>query len=111
MAWLATGIATAALPSGALREVNLNGHSVLLINLGQRVHAVEGICPHQGGILADGSLESNQLVCPEHGAHFDVETGRVLVDPHGIEPPQGGCEDLRTYPTRIVDGLIQVELG
>jgi nitrite reductase/ring-hydroxylating ferredoxin subunit len=110
MAWLPTGVAFGAFPPGSMREVHLAETSVLLVRISESVRATEAICPHEGGILADGSLSGSRVVCPVHGATFDALTGRVLADPDGVEPPQGAVEPLRTYPTRVVDGLIEVSL-
>jgi 3-phenylpropionate/trans-cinnamate dioxygenase ferredoxin subunit len=110
MAWSVTGIAVAAFPPGSMREVRLGDTSVLLVRISEAVRAVTSICPHEGGILADGALSGSRVVCPVHGATFDALTGRVLADPDGIEPPQGGVEPLSVYATRIVGGMIEVQL-
>ncbi|MCI4354742.1 MAG: Rieske 2Fe-2S domain-containing protein [Thermoplasmata archaeon] len=110
MAWRPTGVALGAFPSGSMREVHLNGASVLLVRIAEAVRAVGAICPHEGGILADGTLSGSRVICPVHAATFDALTGRVLADPDGIEPPQGGVEPLAVYPTRVVDGIVEVDV-
>jgi nitrite reductase/ring-hydroxylating ferredoxin subunit len=110
MAWFPTGIAIGAFPTGSMREVHVGNTSVLLVRIAEAVRAVEAICPHAGGILADGTLSGSRVVCPVHGATFDALTGKVLADPDGIEPPEGGVSALETYPTRVVDGLVEVGL-
>lgn len=110
MAWRKTGVFLATLPSGTKREVMIDGSSVLLLNVGGSVHATEAICPHLGGILADGQLEGSRLKCPEHGATFDARSGQVVVDPDGVEPPQGAVDALRTYPVRVADEQLEVDL-
>jgi|HubBroStandDraft_1064217.scaffolds.fasta_scaffold990099_1 nitrite reductase/ring-hydroxylating ferredoxin subunit len=109
MAWYPTGVALGAFPSGSMREVHVAQSSVLLVRIAEAVRAVEAICPHAGGILADGTLSGSRVMCPVHGATFDALTGRVLTDPDGIEPPEGGVSSLQAYPTRVVDGLVEVE--
>lgn len=94
-----------------MREVTLDGRSVLLVNLGTALHAVDGICPHAGGILGNGELEGPKVRCPEHGAVYDVQTGSVVTDPDGIEPPQGGTSPLTHFPTRVTGGMIEVDLA
>tara|TARA_Y100000052_G_scaffold24114_1_gene26407 strand:- start:212 stop:763 length:552 start_codon:yes stop_codon:yes gene_type:complete len=37
-------------------------------------------CPHQGADLALGYMEDGQIVCPHHGAKFDVKTGEANCD-------------------------------
>ncbi len=111
MPWWSTGIAAATLAPGGSREVMLEMRSVLLVNIEGSISAVEATCPHLGGILADGKLEGPRLTCPEHGAVFDAPSGKVIADPFGVEPPDGAVDPLMTFPTRIVAGLIEVELA
>ncbi|MCI4360505.1 MAG: Rieske 2Fe-2S domain-containing protein [Thermoplasmata archaeon] len=110
MTWHATGVAVGTLPTGSMREVHLNDAPVLLVRVAGAVRAVDAICPHEGGILADGSLSGDRIACPVHGATFDGLTGRVLVDPDGVEPPQGGVVPLVAYATRVVEGMVEVDL-
>ena len=111
MAWFKTGVAFKAFPAGTMREVDLDGTGVLLVRLAEDVHALGSICPHEGGILADGTLDGARVKCPVHGATFDAQTGAVLADPDGIEPPTGAIDAETRYPTRVVDGMIEVDLG
>ena len=111
MAWKKTGVALATMAAGTKREVTVDGTSILLVSLGENIYAVDGICTHQGGILADGELDGQRIICPVHGANFDVTSGIVLIDPDGIEPPQGIAEPLPIYPTRIESGMIEVDVA
>ncbi len=110
MPWKTSGLAMAGLGRGTMREVTIDGRSILIVRLADTVHAVDGICPHAGGVLGDGELEQARVRCPEHGAVYDVTSGAVLVDPDGIEPPQGGTTALTHYPTRVNAGMIEVDL-
>jgi nitrite reductase (NADH) small subunit len=47
-----------------------------LFNVGGEVLAINAICPHRGGPLANGQLDGHVLACPWHGWTFDVRTGR-----------------------------------
>ncbi len=110
MAWQRTGVAIGAFPPGSMREVHLAATSVLLVRLADAVRATGAICPHEGGILADGTLSGSRIACPVHGATFDALTGRVMADPDGIEPPQGAIGPIPVFPTRVVDGMVEVSL-
>lgn len=110
MAWKATGIALDAFPPGTKRSVNIDGGTYLLVHLGSSIYALDGVCTHEGGILGDGTLEGAGVICPEHGAKFDLKTGGVLADPDGVTPPQGVASPLAIYKTRAADGMIEVEL-
>jgi nitrite reductase/ring-hydroxylating ferredoxin subunit len=41
---------------------------------------------------------------------FDARDGAVLEDPFGITPPSGGVDPLTRYPTRVVGGMVEVDL-
>jgi nitrite reductase/ring-hydroxylating ferredoxin subunit len=110
MPWRSTGVALATLPAGGKREVLIEGATVLLVRLGPTVCAIEGICSHQGGLLADGTVENEQVTCPQHGAVFDVTSGKVVADPDGVLPPRGAATDLPRYATKTEGGIVWVEL-
>jgi nitrite reductase/ring-hydroxylating ferredoxin subunit len=61
------------------------------------LRAVDGICPHAGGPIADGLVDGAVVVCPLHQHVFDLATGCSITG----QPP------LRTYPVRV-DGAGQV---
>jgi nitrite reductase/ring-hydroxylating ferredoxin subunit len=110
MPWRSTGVAEAGMPPGSLREVNVGGSSVLLVRLGESIHALDPYCPHAGGVLAEGTVEGTRLACPVHAAVFDANNGEVLEDPFGISPPSGGVDPLSQYPVRVAGGVVEVDL-
>jgi nitrite reductase/ring-hydroxylating ferredoxin subunit len=110
MAWHSTGVALETLPAGSKQEVLIAGATVLLVRVGPSVFSVDGICTHEGGLLVDGTLEAERIICPLHGATFDTATGAVLADPDGVVPPQGVASALQKYPTKVDGGIIWVEL-
>ena len=69
------------LPLGAAREVEFEGRVYALFNVDGQISAIDGICPHQGGPLADGPLEGTTVTCPWHGWQFDVRTGKTPLGP------------------------------
>jgi apoptosis-inducing factor 3 len=110
MTWRKTGVAAATLSRDRPREVMVGSMSVLLVRLPSGIFAVDAICPHLGGLLADGTLSGQKLTCPEHGAVFDVTNGSVVADPFGVEPPEGAVAPIGSYPTRIEAGMVEVDL-
>jgi nitrite reductase (NADH) small subunit len=64
------------LPPGGSKEVEHDGRIYALFNVDGRISAIDGICPHQGGPLAEGALEGTLVTCPWHGWQFDVRSGR-----------------------------------
>lgn len=55
--------------------VKVKGKHVALFNVGGRFHAINNICPHEGGPLAKGRLKGNIVSCPWHDLQFDVRNG------------------------------------
>ena len=64
------------IPPGSAKEVEHDGRIYALFNVKGRITAIDGLCPHQGGPLADGHLEGDCVSCPWHGWEFDVRTGK-----------------------------------
>jgi len=56
-------------------------------------YAIEDICTHDGGPLAEGEVEGYDVICPRHGARFDIRTGAVRCMP-AITP-------VESYPVRV----------
>jgi nitrite reductase/ring-hydroxylating ferredoxin subunit len=110
MTWRRLGLAAASVPEGTMRDVDVDGRAVLVLRQGGQLFAFQGRCPHEEGTLAEGSLEPGQVVCPLHGATFAVPSGQILADPDGVRPPSGDVPSLRTFPTRLVAGEVEVDL-
>jgi nitrite reductase/ring-hydroxylating ferredoxin subunit len=68
------------LPPGSALEVEHSGRIYALFNIDGEVLAIDGLCPHQGGPLADGPLEGTLVTCPWHGWQFDVRTGATTLN-------------------------------
>lgn len=92
--------AVEALPSGQYLEALLDEADVVVFNVGGELHAIENLCTHDGGRLSGGRLEGRQIICPRHGARFDVTTGSACTPP--------AYEDVHVFPVRVQDGRIQV---
>lgn len=66
---------------GMTRRVVVDSTGILLCNVGGKIYAIEDVCTHDGGPLDQGDLEGECIVCPRHGATFDVRTGDALTLP------------------------------
>lgn len=78
---------------------------IAVFNINGEFFAIKDNCPHEDLPLADGLVENCDILCPFHGASFDLATGKVLVLPND-EP----CDGLTVYNTRVLDDKIQVEV-
>lgn len=93
------------LPPGRVKTVAAGPHSMALTHVEGVFTAMDNRCPHQGGPLGEGSIETDEegrcwLRCPWHGWDFDPKTGL----------PPGGHEDSgqRLYPTELREDGIYV---
>jgi 3-phenylpropionate/trans-cinnamate dioxygenase ferredoxin subunit len=97
------GIATMdEIPNGGRLFVEIDAQSIVVFNIDGQFYAIADVCSHDDGPLGDGDLDGFQVVCPRHGARFDVRTGKVLSLPAVVDIP--------AYPVRVAEGEIQIGL-
>jgi nitrite reductase/ring-hydroxylating ferredoxin subunit len=65
------------LPPGSAKEVEHEGRIYAIFNVGGTLQVLDGICPHQGGPLAEGLVEGTIVTCPWHGWQFDLQSGTM----------------------------------
>jgi 3-phenylpropionate/trans-cinnamate dioxygenase ferredoxin subunit len=73
---------------------------IALFKLGGGYYALADLCSHDDGPVAEGEVEGLEIVCPRHGARFDMETGEALTLPAVVDIP--------AYPVRVVGDDIQI---
>lgn len=92
------------------RAVLIGDREIALFNLGPSAEAgnqflaTDNQCPHKGGPLCDGIVTGTSVVCPLHAWKVNLETGQVERPTHGKDH----C--VATYPTRVEDGIVLIEL-
>lgn len=91
------------LPPGGMRACSLDGREIVVCHTREGVFALDNICTHAHARLCEGRLRATRLVCPLHGASFDIRDGRVLGPPAVLPLP--------THAVRIVEGVIEVALA
>ncbi|PZN31726.1 MAG: ferredoxin [Proteobacteria bacterium] len=101
MSWIPVAPADSIAP-GDYAQVEVDGTLIAVFNVDGSFHAIDDLCTHDGGELAGGAVEGDVVICPRHGARFCLRTGAALTPP--------AYEPVRTYPTRIVDGVVEVEV-
>jgi nitrite reductase (NADH) small subunit len=91
------------IPLGEGRTYAVAGEQVAVFRLRDgSLRAIEAVCPHRGGPLADGLIDERVVVCPLHGHTFDTRTGCEV---------GGGDMSVRSYPVSAVDGAIRLDLN
>ncbi|NIR29498.1 MAG: non-heme iron oxygenase ferredoxin subunit [Gammaproteobacteria bacterium] len=88
------------LEPGTCRVAELEDTTVAVFNIDGEFYAIEDVCTHDYGQLTGGTIEGNEIVCPRHGAHFDIKTGEALSAP--------AYEPVETFPVRVEGGVVQV---
>jgi 3-phenylpropionate/trans-cinnamate dioxygenase ferredoxin subunit len=99
----------ADVPPGTLKFVSVGGKDLVISNVNQEFYAMDNSCTHEQGNLSEGQLDGGVLTCPEHGAKFDVKSGKVLGGPDGDSPDTISPE--KTYRVTIQgeDVMVDVE--
>jgi nitrite reductase (NADH) small subunit len=88
------------IPPGEGRTYDVDGEMVAVFRLRDgSVRALSAVCPHRGGPLADGQIDTKVVVCPMHLMAFDLTTGCSL----------SGQPDLTVYPVSVdADGYLVI---
>jgi len=90
------------IPPGQAKEVAVNGKTLALFNVNGAFYALDNECPHRNGPLAEGTVEGTEVVCPWHGARFDLSTGE-----HRAPPAQRG---VKSYKVQVVGQDVEIEI-
>jgi len=86
--------------SGDRIVVEVAGKYVAVFMVGGTFYAIEDICTHDDGPLAEGELNGTEIECPRHGARFDIKTGKVLSMP--------ATQPVTTFPVRLEGDDVQI---
>lgn len=92
----------ADVPPGTMREYEVGGRKILLVNLDGEIHALGAICSHAYAELARGFFSGDLVTCPLHLSQFDVRTG----DP--ISPP--ATEPIPKYGVSLEGDVVTVDV-
>jgi len=92
-----------ALAAGRALAVEVGGRTIALFDVGGTLRAIDDTCTHAGAGLAEGEVEGGEVVCPWHGARFDLATGEPKCPP--------ATRPVRTYPVQVRGEEIWVDVG
>jgi NAD(P)H-dependent nitrite reductase small subunit len=82
-------------------EVRIEDRWLAIFRLGSDYVAIDNACPHAGAPLCDGTVLDGKVVCYLHLWEFDLRTGAC---------EQGADWSVQSYPVRLQDGVLQVQL-
>jgi nitrite reductase/ring-hydroxylating ferredoxin subunit len=88
------------LRAGRMKSCVLAGREILVCHTPKGLFAVDNMCTHADARLSEGRLRGTRVICPLHGASFDVRDGRVLGAP--------AERALAVHALRTVGGIIEV---
>ena len=79
-----------------------NNKTYCIYHIEDGFYATDGICTHESVHLEEGLVMDGEIECPMHQGIFNIKTGKA------ISPP--ACEDLKTYPVKVKEGKIYIQL-
>ena len=86
------------MPAGSYRVVLVDDVPIAVFNIDGAFHAIEDVCTHDGGQLTGGQVDGCQVICPRHGARFDIRTGEALTPP--------AYAPTAVFPVKVEDGVV-----
>ena len=89
-------------PAGRAEVFDVEDRKIAVFRLEDAFYAIEDICTHDGGPLAEGEIEEDQVICPRHGARFNIKTGAALTLP-AVTP-------VESYPVRVEGNELYIGL-
>lgn len=89
------------LAEGSAIEAVAGGKILAVFRADSELYALDGMCAHQGGPIAEGAVEAGCVTCPWHGWQYELNTGIQTINRQPLQ---------ETFPVREVDGQIEVQL-
>ena len=81
----------------------INGTGIVICRFRDEYFAIENRCSHAQSTFDDGRMRGYRIMCPLHGATFDIRDGSCTGAP--------ATKPIRSFPLRIVDGRIEVAIS
>jgi 3-phenylpropionate/trans-cinnamate dioxygenase ferredoxin component len=78
--------------------LEMDSQPLVIINLAGKLYAIGDVCSHDNGPLGDGEIVGFEIVCPRHGARFDIRSGKAARSP--------AFRDIPSYSVKVENGKI-----
>lgn len=91
----------ADIPLGTVRVVEHGRSRYAVCHADGKIYVVDDTCTHDDGPLGEGKLDGCAVVCPRHGAKFDIRTGAVVQMPAAFP--------IRVYESKVIDGKVCIK--
>ncbi len=89
-----------AIAEGEFVVVDIDDVNIAVFNIDGDFYAMEDLCTHEHECLTGGKIDGHKIMCPRHGAWFDIKTGEAL-NPPAYEPAP-------VFPVRVENGRVFV---
>jgi nitrite reductase/ring-hydroxylating ferredoxin subunit len=89
-------------PPGTGKQIKVGGRTIALFNVDGTYRAIDDTCTHRGASLAEGECEGGEVICPWHGARFDLATGAVRAAP--------ARTGVAAYKVQVVGDEVQIDV-
>ncbi len=93
---------TKEIAKNTAKACEIGDHQIAVFRLGDEYCAINNLCPHRGGPLAEGDLNGTLVTCPWHNWEFDVKTGASPVNP---------AVSVKTYPCQVSGDDVLVDVS
>ncbi len=87
-------------PEGERIFFDIGDQAVMLLNVSGNYYAIADVCSHDDGPLGEGEVDGCEIICPRHGARFDLRSGKATRSPAFVDIPW--------FPVRVVDGNLEI---
>ncbi len=94
-------VAADSIAGGCASEVVVQGQVLAIFRSDGRLFAMDGMCAHQGGPIAQGEVQHGCVTCPWHGWQYELDSGIQTINRQPLQ---------QTFPVREQNGMIQVQL-
>lgn len=97
-------VAASEIPPGSMRDCTVAGRELVVGRTKDgALFALDNICTHAYARMCEGRLRGTRLICPLHGASFDVRDGRALGAP--------ASKPLASHEIRVSGDDVEVRLA
>ena len=104
MAAFQKALAASDLEDGQVKVFGVAGKRIAVARAAGQFYAFADQCTHAEASLAEGDFDPDalEIECALHGARFDITTGKARCLP--------AVKMLQTYPVRVVDGQVEIQV-
>jgi naphthalene 1,2-dioxygenase system ferredoxin subunit len=88
---------------GDVRGVEIGDTAIAIYQVEGAFYATDNVCTHAFALLSDGFLDECTIECPLHAGRFDIRSGKALGRPV--------TRDIKTYPVKVENGAVLIDLG